>query len=159
MQAEQYQVIRDTRERDEKGWWFPEKDRCLGTVEEMLPTGDYSLKGFEKVFVIERKGCISEFAKNLVQDRFHDELYRLDKFEHPFLVLEFEMSDVVNWPKTSGIPPAKQRFMRMTPQFVMQRVCELQLEHRARIIFAGKFGRHFASSLFKRIIENVTVPT
>jgi len=154
----QYRVLRDTREKDEYGWVFPANDRCLGTVETTLHTGDYTLEGYEKLFIIERKGGIAEFAKNLVQKRFEMELCRLDEWLHPYLILEFDLAHIVNFPLGSGIPESKLRYLKLTPQFLMQRVCELQLRHKTRLIFAGKYGKHIASSLFKRICENVTLP-
>lgn len=150
-----YQVVRDTREKDDHGWIFPSNERCLGTVEATLPTGDYTLEGYEKVFVIERKGSVAEFARNLVQKRFENELCRLDEFQFSYIVLEFELAQIVNFPIGSGIPESKWSHIKLTPQFLMQKVCELQLKHKARLIFAGQCGKHIASSLFKRIIEHV----
>jgi hypothetical protein len=153
-----YQVIRDTREKQNFGWTFPISERCHGTVEEAMMTGDYTLRGFEKLFVIERKGTMAEFARNLVETRFHDEMCRLDEIAHPFLVLEFEFSNIMTFPAGSGIPQDKWKYLRLTPQAILQKVHELQIRHRAKILFAGKFGRECASSLFKRVMENVKAP-
>ena len=153
-----YRVIRDTREKDDHGWLFSAKDRCLGTVERGLCTGDYTIEGYEEIFVVERKGSIAEFAKNLVQNRFENELIRLDEFAHPFVVLEFLLADIVNFPQGSGIPEYKWKYLRLTPQLLMLKICELQVKHKAKLIFAGEFGQHFVSSLFKRIVDNVPEP-
>ena len=51
---EPYTVIRDTREKDEKGWGFKSSKYCAGTIEEKLDTGDYSLYGWAQHLCIER---------------------------------------------------------------------------------------------------------
>ncbi|MCW4042004.1 MAG: hypothetical protein NWE83_14790, partial [Candidatus Bathyarchaeota archaeon] len=58
-----YDVVKDTREQD--GWFFSEYDKCSGMEVRGLHTGDYTMKGYEDVVCIERKGCVSEIAMNL----------------------------------------------------------------------------------------------
>lgn len=149
-----YKVIRDTREQ--LGWDFPVSSCCEGTVEQRLPTGDYTLAGYEQAFVVERKGTTGEFSQNLIQDRFNKEMLRLEKFTYPFIVCEFDMCDIQNFPEGSGIPKHLWRKLRVTPQFFLKRFWELQVLYRTKIILAGRFGGQVAaSSLFKRISENV----
>jgi hypothetical protein len=148
-----YLVLRDTREQ--QGWEFPAKAPCLGTELATLKTGDYTLKGYEGVFVVERKFSTGEIAQNIVQDRFERELQRLEEFRFPFLVCEFTLADIISFPANSGIPKFKWRSLRITPQFLMKRLNEFQLRYKTRLTFAGIHGREFVSSLFKRITENV----
>ena len=148
-----YLVLRDTREQ--RGWDFPEKHPCLGTEEATLKTGDYTLKGYESIFVVERKFSTGEIAQNIVQNRFERELERLEEFRFPFLVCEFTLADIISFPVNSGIPKSKWQSLRITPQFLMKRLNEFQIRYRTRIIFAGIHGREFVSSLLKRITENV----
>lgn len=52
--AAKFKVIRDTREK--VGYWdFVPDDRCSGTIEKAVQTGDYTLVGYEDVLCIERK--------------------------------------------------------------------------------------------------------
>ncbi len=149
-----YRVIRDTREQ--LGWDFSVSSACEEQIEQTLPTGDYTLVGYEKLFVIERKGTSGEFARNIVQDRFDREMKRLEAFPHAFIVCEFDMLDIQNFPQNSGIPQKHWPKLRVTPQFFLMRFWELQLKYHTRIVLAGQLGgRNAASSLFKRIIENV----
>ena len=74
--ATKYTVIKDTREQE--GWFFTQTTACDGMVREKLDTGDYSLRGYEELLAIERKGKISEFARNIVENRFERELERLE---------------------------------------------------------------------------------
>lgn len=148
-----YLVLRDTREQT--GWDFPAKAPCLGTREATLKTGDYTLEGYEGVLAVERKRSTGEIAANLVEGRFWRELERLDAFAHPYLVCEFTLADVLAFPHESGIPRPRWRSLRVSAQFLLKRLMELQVRHRTRVIFAGVNAREFLSSLFKRITENV----
>lgn len=151
-----YLVTRDTREQKRgNGWTFPASDRCEGTIIATMKTGDYTLVGYEHLFIIERKASTAEFATNLFEKRFERELYRMDKFEHPYLILEFTFEDVVKFPEGSGIPRSKWPDLRVTPQLMMARLHEMQLAHpQIRILLVGNRGREVASSLFKRIVEH-----
>ncbi len=148
-----YKVIKDTREQ--RGWDFPASPYCEGTIIGTLHTGDYTLRGYENVFVIERKGCIVEFAKNIVQNRFEDELIRLEEFRYPFAICEFDLADIINFPNGSGLPYKAREKMRINPYFILKRFIELQIKYKTKFILAGKlYGKELASSIFKRVIES-----
>lgn len=147
-----YTILRDSREHDFHGWIFPKDEFCDGTVEVKLPTGDYTIEGYDKRFTIERKGSMGEFAANLVEKRFERELARLDLIQHAFIVLEFEFAQFINFPEGSGIPAHKWGRLRLTPKFLVHRLNEIQLQHRAQIVFVGRHGMEFCASLFKRIL-------
>lgn len=151
-----YQVIRDTREQ--QGWDFGAHAPCLGTVSGTLPTGDYTLRGYEDILAIERKGSTAEFSQNVVQDRFEREMERLEAFKYPFVVLEFTLDDLASFPANSGIPRRIWPTLRITAQFLLKRLIELEVQYRTRFILAGCQGRDYASSLFKRITETEKRP-
>lgn len=135
-----YEVTRDSREQ--QGWTFPASSRCSGTHVGTLKTGDYTLVGYEDKFTIERKASTAEFATNLFEKRFHRELDRMDKFEHAYLILEFQIEDIVLFPEGSGIPRSKWPKLRMTPQLMMCKLHELQLAHPTiHIWLVGRRGR------------------
>lgn len=146
-----YTVIKDTREQ--LGWDFPTTANCAGTVVQGLKTGDYSLCGLEDVLSIERKGTTGEFAQNIIQRRFEQELKRLDDFKHPFMILEFTVEDILQFPKGSGIPQRVWSKLRTSPWFILKRLIDFQLNYKTRIILAGKCGREVAASIFKRMAE------
>lgn len=148
-----YTVIRDTREHRDKGWTFAGSTRCVGTETTKLDTGDYSLKGMEELFCIERKGSVSEFARNVTENRFEKELKRLESFKYPFIILEFEMSDIIDYPKNSGIPYNKRNQLRFRGPFILKRLIELQMQYKTKILICGSRGREVASSIFKRVVE------
>lgn len=139
-------IIVDTKEK--KPWTFSE-----GMVRRGLPTGDYTLDGYEGAFVIERKGTSGELAKNLVQGRFEKELGRLEEIRWGFIICEFTMADILAFPLNSGIHPSRWRQLKIRAPFFLRRFLEIQMRYRTKIILAGPNGKDVALSLFKRVID------
>jgi hypothetical protein len=124
-------------------------------VEQGIPTGDYTLQGYEEVFTIERKGHISEFAHNIFEDRFENELERLARFPHAFILFEFTMRDLLNYPVGSGIPRRRWGSLKFKGPFILKRVTEMMRDYPTiHFIFCGDAGKEMASSIFKRITES-----
>jgi hypothetical protein len=143
-----YTVIRDTREQ--KGWTFEANQYCEGTIIKGLKTGDYTLVGLEKVFVVERKQSVAEFAKNMLESRFEREMVRLEAFPHAYIVCEFDFFDVQRWPLGSGLP---RNATKISKYFIMKRLMDFQVQYKTKFIFVGIHGKEVMSSLFKRITE------
>tara|TARA_Y100001951_G_C11163339_1_gene196043 strand:+ start:20 stop:610 length:591 start_codon:yes stop_codon:yes gene_type:complete len=93
-----YTVIKDTREQD--GWTFSAYDKCDGMKIDTLPTGDYTIEGFEDVVCVERKASVSELANNLGKKKkaFYAEMARIKDFPFKFLVFEFSFTEVAEYP-------------------------------------------------------------
>jgi hypothetical protein len=93
-----YTVIKDTREQD--GWFFSPYDRCTGMEVATMKTGDYTIKGYEDLVCIERKGSVTEIATNLGKKKkaFQAEMERMKDFDFRFILLEFSASDVLDYP-------------------------------------------------------------
>ena len=146
-------VIKDTRERD--GWYFKESNYCQGMVDKKLDTGDYSVEGLEDVLCIERKGSVSELANNIVDKRFDRELERMRSFEFRFLLLEFSLEDVRAFPVGSDIPKRTWDKLRVSGNFLMKKISEIQTCYGVHVIPCGdKFSAwHMASSIMKRVHE------
>ena len=149
-----YLVIRDTREKNNHGWEWKKTKHCAGTLTTKLDTGDYSLQGMENYVVIERKGSIAEWAKNVTEARFEQELLRLDSIPHAWILLEFNMTDVLNYPVGSGIPRHKWRHLKFRGPFILKRITEMMMNHKVRIVLCGGSGKEVASNIFKRAIEH-----
>ncbi len=149
-----YLVLRDNQEK--KNFWdFKASSICDGTETISLPTGDYTIRGFEEEFIVERKGKVSEWAQNLYEDRFTRELERMEEFKYPFVILEFTMSDLLGYPASSGIPKSRWGELKTNGRTLLKRTCELQFQFKSKIIFAGKtHGQEVAASLIKRLLEN-----
>lgn len=144
-------VIRDTREQ--KGWTFAKRERCLGTVDGALKTGDYTLRDYESVVAVERKATPSELAGNVFEARFLRELERLDSFEEPHVICEFNLDELIDYPRGSDVPHAKRKLVRVRGPLLLKRVVELQRQFKARWHFAGGRGRELALCIFKRVSE------
>lgn len=153
--AVKYTVLRDTREKNGNGWVFAPSTACLGTHTCTLKTGDYTLEGFETTLCVERKGSLREFATNLFQKRFENELIRMADYEVAIVILEFDMEAITRWPEGSGIPKYKWKRLKLRSASIMKRFWELSLKYPyVHFIFAGYEGKEAASSLFKRFLEN-----
>lgn len=147
----QYRVCVDSRERTP--WTFENTESCSGWVKKALPTGDYSIEGWEDAFVIERKGSTGEIAKNVGEARFTRELERLSRMAHPFIVCEFTVADILMFPVASGIPRKRWGYIKMRGPYLLRRLSEFMVNYGVPIIFAGPHGKEVALSLFKRIAE------
>ena len=80
---------------------------------------------------------------------------RLKRIRWRVIVCEFTMEDIFDFPARSGIPGTKRALLRVTPQFLMKRLNEIFVVHKIPIIFAGRKGKEYVASLFRRMIENV----
>ncbi len=148
-----YTIVQDTRER--KPFMFRSSASCKGIEKEALPTGDYTLRGYEDIFVIERKGRISEWAQNVIDDRFYRELNRLSEFKHPYVLLEFDMKDIIKYPASSKIPRKKWRYIKMKGPMLLRKTLEMIRDYdNIKFIFCGDYGIDVATSIFKRIVES-----
>jgi hypothetical protein len=162
-----YTVIRDTREQASKGWFFETSDRCAGTDFKKLDVGDYSLLGFESLVTIERKGSVAEFCGNLTQERFiapydptksidkQSEFVRLESIHWPFIILEFDVNDLLRYPNLPEIPPKLRYSIKFKGPAALKKVIELQMMYKTKILFCGRRGKDVASSIFKRVIEEI----
>lgn len=153
--GDKYTVIRDTREKDRNGWIFPASKFCDGTDNKRLKTGDYTLVGYEDLLCIERKGTVAEFSQNITQKRFERELVRMDDFKYAYLVLEFTMDELLQYPVGAKLPPWIKRKVRAKGPFILLRYIEITQRHpNVQIILAGNRGQEVARSIFKRTVEN-----
>lgn len=158
-QAPQYTVIKDTREK--QGYFFNEYRNCLGMVDRKLDTGDYTIEGFEDKICIERKASPTELALNLGSNKttFLKEIERMQDFEHRYLILEFNLEDLADFPKNSNIPEAKRKSIRVTGKYIIKCLTEFMIYDNINVVFCG--NKHsaflFVSSLLKRLNEQYTV--
>jgi hypothetical protein len=149
MNKDPFTIIVDTREQTP--WEFGFHD----TAKQKLDTGDYSMIGFENIVAIERKKSVSELATNLSESRFKDVLERLSHIKHPYMVFEFSMEEVYSFPVGSEIPKKMWDKLRISGNYIVKRLIEIQLEYNIQIVFCDDAtnAERFAVSLMKRIYE------
>lgn len=142
-------VIKDTREK--QGWHFVSTEKCEGTITQTLKTGDYTIEGLEDKLCIERKGAVSEFAQNLMDERFYREMERAAEYPHSYIILEFTLYDLINYPRTAHIPLKVKNKIRINGKFLVYKMCELQNNYPVKIIFAGAEGQEMAYMIMRSI--------
>lgn len=154
-----YTVVRDTREQ--QGYFFKKFNRCEGTIQRKLDTGDYSILGLEDKVCIERKASVAELAINLGKEKyaFFNEIERMREYEHKYIVCEFSMEDVTKFPEGSNIPKAQRDKLKVTGKYILRCLMEFAVFNDVHVIFAGSERGAFdlISSLLKRINEKYTI--
>ena len=160
-----YTVIKDTREQ--RGWIFNKVDRCNGMLTETLKTGDYTLQGFEDQVCIERKMSVEEIANNLGKQkkRFDAEIQRMIEYPFKYIVCEFSMSDLVDYPNSIFSDNMKSRRpdyvqaqvskRRITGKYLLKSLLEYQTWYGIHVLFCDNKTNAFkvTDSIFKRLNE------
>ena len=154
-----FTIIKDTREQE--GYTFePSSSRyhtCKGMVSRKLDTGDYSIEGLEDKLCIERKASVVEFANNIGHDavRFAKEIERMKDFPYKFMIFEFSLSDVMQFPEGSDIPEEKWGSLKITNKFMLRRIMEYQMKHGIHVLFCDskKNAKWAVLSIIKRVNE------
>jgi ERCC4-type nuclease len=154
-----FTIIKDTREQE--GYTFePSSSRyhkCNGMVTRKLDTGDYSLEGLEDKVCIERKASVVEFANNIGHDsvRFGKEIERIKEFPHRFIILEFSLSDLMNFPEGSSIPEDDWDKLKVTNKFMLKKIMEYQMYDNIHVMFCDskKNAKWTVLSILKRVNE------
>lgn len=154
-----FTIIKDTREQD--GYSFAASSSryhtCNGMVSRKLDTGDYSIEGLEDKLCIERKASVVEFANNVGHDqvRFLKEIERMKEFPYKFLVFEFSLTDLMNFPEGSSIPESDWGKLRVTNKFMLKMIMEFQLHHDIKVLFCDskKNAKWAVLSIIKRVNE------
>ncbi len=133
--SQKYVILKDTREKN--GWNFESSERCLAVAKWGLKTGDYTARGLEKELVIERKASTGELAMNLGKKRkaFEAEIERMSSFRWKYILCEFSIDDLMNFPVNSGIPKKQLKFVRMNGKFMWKKLCEYQEKNDVQVIF------------------------
>lgn len=148
-----FTVIRDTREQKGKGWTFEPNEYCDGMKIKGLPTADYTIEGFEDKIVIERKATTGEISQNIFEARFENELKRLEEFDHPYMIFEFDYNDIKIFPVNSTLPKYLWHKLKMTKDIMEKTIARYQIQYKTKIIFAGKHGQDIATMIFKQFLK------
>jgi ERCC4-type nuclease len=144
---DQFTIIVDTREQ--QPWEF----ELYATANKKLDTGDYSIEGLEHVLAIERKKSVSEIANNISESRFKDVLERLSKIPYKFMLLEFDLEDIYNFPIGSNIPKRLWSKLKINPKYLLKCLTEIQLNYGIHIVYCGSTenAKKMAESIIKKV--------
>lgn len=144
-----FNIIIDTREQ--KPWAFAGCD----TINRKLDTGDYSIDGLEHLLCIERKNSVSEIANNISESRFKAEILRMQDYLYKFILLEFSLQDVLNYPVGSSVPRHMWNKIKIRPAYILKYLTELQIKHDIHVLFCDNpsSANEMAFSICKRVNE------
>jgi ERCC4-type nuclease len=128
-------MVIDTREQEPL---FRRPPKGLVTVRQTLHNGDYSIKGFEDVFAVERKK-ISDLYSYLGKEskRTIEKLKRLREFEWAALVVEADEATVLQTSPDAAI------FGKMHPEAIRARLVSIEV----------RYGLHVYYNKSKRSVE------
>jgi len=89
-------IVVDTRET------MAYRFKGIPLINKKLDAGDYSILGFEKSIAVERKGGASDFLSSIGRRReeFLAMLKRLALYEAKLLVIEANLSELFNYPRS-----------------------------------------------------------
>lgn len=120
------EIVRDTREQ--VGFFTFASYADVQIVEKKLDTGDYSITGFEDKVTIDRKKNSGELYLNLgaQSTRINKELERMSKFERAYFVCAFPRNHLDIFPKESGIPPYRWKYLKMTSKYLKLRIHQIE---------------------------------
>jgi len=126
-----FTIIVDTREQ--QPWSFDH----YAKANIKLDAGDYSIQGLQHLLGIERKKSVNEIANNITEPRFKDAISRLAQLKYSFLLLEFDIEDILNYPIGSSLPRKLWDKVKISPAFLMKHVLDWQLVYNINVIFCG----------------------
>jgi ERCC4-type nuclease len=126
-----FTIIVDTREQ--QPWSFDHYSKA----NIKLDAGDYSIEGLQHLLGIERKKSVNEIANNITEPRFKDAIARLAELKYSFLLLEFDIENILNYPIGSNLPKRLWDKIKISPAFLMKHVLDWQLVHNINVIFCG----------------------
>jgi ERCC4-type nuclease len=128
--------IRDTREHEGHGFRWNKCKSWDGMEVATLKYGDYSIKGYEETYVVERKGSANELINNMLtkdKERFHRELEVLANFKAACIVCEFDMKD---FKKAFYVIPKRSR-KYFTMEKTIGAIISIYCKYKIPIFFAS----------------------
>jgi ERCC4-type nuclease len=142
----------DTREKHP--WIFYDKfGNQLESIRTKLDTGDYTLEGYEDILCIERKESVTELAGNCVAKRFIKELDRMSSYRYAFLILEFGLSDILEYPKNLKLPARIKNKIKVSGNFILTRICQWSIDYNFSILPCG--NRQNAQNMTLEIMKSI----
>jgi hypothetical protein len=148
-------IIRDTRER--VGFWtFQGYDECTGVISRKLDTGDYSIEGLEKEITIDRKKTVGELIRNLDEyDRFERECIRMIEYKQKYIVCEFSLDDLANYPNRNEYYFHKKNRIRINGKYALRLIA--QLESKTGVSFIYSNNKSEAEQKALELLHNVYI--
>jgi ERCC4-type nuclease len=118
-----------------------------------LDTGDYTIEGLSHIVTIERKMSVSEISQNLINKRFTRELDRMREIPHCFIICEFSLQNVLDFPVGANLPARVFKKIKISGHFILKRMCEVMRDYpHVHVIFCDNrfLGEEMTLSILKR---------
>jgi len=155
-QSKKFKIIRDTREQKGKGWIFRASTNCDGMEIEKLDVGDYTVKGYEDVLMIERKtlGDLWNTLGNVESyKRFLREMERAKNHKMKYIIIEATLAELDRgyyW-----YVRGKKTKSKISPKNIHAKLISLQVKHNVHVVFAGRIdkARSYARLLMDKIFR------
>ncbi len=146
-------VIIDSQEKIP--YTFSNSNFVKETTIKKIPTGDYTVDGFETELTIERKAYLSELVSCMSQNRFMNEMKRMQEFKYRFLICEFALQEVLDWPHKSHLPQSTIAKIKITPQYIMKFLSEMQVYYGIQTLYCGnrKNAEYTVLNIMRRVHE------
>lgn len=138
MNQSKFTILRDNKEK--VGIWDFSFSNLVKSVDVVhLKTGDYTIKGLEDLICLERKKTTGEIAINLGQKykQFSAELERMSTIKYKYVICEFTIENLTEFPTNSGIPKYLWKHIRVSGKFLLSRINSLSETFGVEFIFAG----------------------
>ena len=128
------------------------------TVARLL-VGDYTIVGLEDRLCIERKRTATEFANNVFDKNFRLELERMQKFLYRFIIFEFDLQNIIDFPAGSSIPAEKLAQVRVTGQYMMRFISEIETVYHIPVLICGSESnaRFMVANIMRRVAEECLI--
>lgn len=119
-------ILIDSREK--QPYLFKSSENLAGTETATLSCGDYTLKEYSNLIIIERKNSIIELCGNIGKNRkrFVRELEKMQDFKFKFIIIEDYWSSI--WKKT---------YTNLSPNSIFGSIIALELKYGIHFILAG----------------------
>lgn len=129
-------IIQDTKEKIP---WDFSIHKDVKQIKHAMKTGDYTVRGMEHLLCIERKRSTAEIAMNLGQKikQFTAECDRMQGFAYRYIICEFPLFNILEFPKGSTIPRSRWRYMRINGKFLHKTLMGLSETYNIPVVFTN----------------------
>lgn len=145
-----FNIIQDTREQKPLDF---NNDAVGQVIVTKLDTGDYSIQGLEDILCVERKSGLMEFYNNCTQPRFWREMERMAGYKYKFLIMEFPLKDIQDFPYSLNVAKSVWSKLTLSPQYLLSCISRIQVDYGINVIFAE--NRDLISSMMISIMKKV----
>jgi ERCC4-type nuclease len=119
-------VVIDTREQ--APLWLPKPPKDLVVTRSTLNNGDYSIKGFEKCFAIERKSADLFAYLTSEREKTKAKLVRLKEYEFKALVIEYDECELF----------MPHLFTDISPEVIRQSIVSFEIKYGLHVFYGDK---------------------